>query len=108
MSEVHCSGNETSIARCPHRTQDENIVCDLEDAGVVCAMEPNERDNETPTCEACETVATVGGACVGVAAIGTIGAVIILLLVERKRMKKRRTPVPAEYSGWSVVGKEFM
>jgi hypothetical protein len=44
MSEVHCSGNETSIARCPHRTEDENIVCDhLEDAGVVCAMEPNER-----------------------------------------------------------------
>ena len=44
MSEVHCSGHESSITRCPHRTKDGNIVCDhLEDAGVVCAMEPNER-----------------------------------------------------------------
>ena len=44
MSEVHCSGNETSITRCPHRTNGENIVCDhIEDAGVVCVMESNER-----------------------------------------------------------------
>ena len=43
MSEVHCSGHESSITRCPHRTKDGNMVCDhLEDAGVVCVMELNE------------------------------------------------------------------
>ena len=42
MSEVHCSGNETSITSCPH---EKDFVCNHmeDDAGVVCVMEPNER-----------------------------------------------------------------
>ena len=34
--------------------------------------------------------------------------IMCFVMLELSRMKKRRTPVPAEYSGWPVVGKEYM